>query len=145
MHCWLGYTPAFPRLTCPRAKANLPLSTSPRCPGQGWPSPVNPDHQRWSNTAGAQPARTDGCEAEFSIQETVETTKALPRLIQLMSLHPIKQVILSSCSAQELRGRAQLPGQGLAALNHLSQPGHQQPPTPNGTKVAPSTLGDKSL
>lgn len=41
---------------------------------------------------------------ELSIQETVETTKALLRLIQLMSLHPITAVIFSNCSAQEPHG-----------------------------------------
>lgn len=41
---------------------------------------------------------------ELSIQETVETTKALLRLIQLMSLHPIMAVIFSNCSAQEPHG-----------------------------------------
>lgn len=133
------------RLPSPGSDAPGSRLSSPRCPGQGWPSPVNPAHQRRSHAAGARPARTDGCGAEFAIQETVETTKALPRLIQLRSLHPIKRVILSSCSAQELRGRAQLPGQRLAALNHLARPARPQPLTPNGTKVAPSTLGNKSL
>lgn len=94
------------------------------------PSPVDTDHQCWSDTAGTQPAFTDGRGAEFSIQETVETTKTLPRLIQLVSLHPIKQVIFSSCSAQEPHGRVRLPGQRLAALNHLPQPACRQPAYP---------------
>lgn len=103
---------------------NLPLSTSPRCPGAGvaLPSPHS-----WFDTTGTLPASTDGHGAGFSIQETVETTKTLPRLIQLVSLHPIKQVIFSSCSAQEPHGRVRLPRQWLATLNQLSQPGCRQP------------------
>lgn len=119
-----------PRLSRPRAKGQGLSCPSPpplAAQGQGLPSPLNARHQRWFDTTGTQPAFTDGRGAEFSVQETVEKTKALPRLIQLMSLHPIKQVIFSSCSAQEPHGRVRLPGQRLAALNHLSQPACRQP------------------
>lgn len=124
---WLGCNlPPFPSEP-PQSKGvrfNLPLSTSPRCPGAGV---ALPNHHSWFNTTGTLPASTDGHGAGFSIRETVETTKTLPRLIQLVSLHPIKQVIFSSCSAQEPHGRARLPRQWLATLNQLFQPGCRQP------------------
>lgn len=119
-----------PRLSFPRAKGRGLTCPSPpplAAQGQGLPSPVNTDHQRWFDTTSTQPAFTDGRGAEFSIQETVETTITLPRLIQLVSLHPIKQVIFSSSLAQEPHGWVRLPGQRLATLNHLSQPGCRQP------------------
>lgn len=68
--------------------------------------PVSTDRQHGFHTAGPQPAFTDGHRMEFSIQEIVETTKALLRLIQLMSLHPIMAVIFSNCSTQEPHGMA---------------------------------------
>lgn len=68
--------------------------------------PVSTDRQQGFHTAGPQPAFTDGHRTEFSVQEIVETTKALLRLIQLMSLHPIMAVIFSNCSTQEPHGMA---------------------------------------
>lgn len=110
-----------PQLSCPRAKGEGLTCPSPpplTAQGQGLPSPVNTDHQHWFDTTGTQPGFTDGRGVEISIQETVETTKTLPRPIQLVSLIPIKQVIFSSFSVQKPRGRVR-----LAALNHLFQPG----------------------
>lgn len=103
------YLLSFPRgAEPPQSKGvrfNLPLSSSPRCPGAGV---ALPSHHSWFNTTGTLPAPTDGHGAGLSLQETVETTKTLPRLIQLVSLHPIKQVIFSSCSAQEPHARVRL-------------------------------------
>lgn len=103
------YLLSFPRgAEPPQSKGmrfNLPLSSSPRCPGAGV---ALPSHHSLFNTTGTLPAPTDGHGAGLSIQETVETTKTLPRLIQLVSLHPIKQVIFSSCLAQEPHARVRL-------------------------------------
>lgn len=92
------YLPSFPgRAEVSPAPLHLPsLPWGRGCSPQ---SPLLVQPHRW-------PGRG------FAVQGTVETTKTLPRLIQLVSLHPIKRVIFSSCSAQEPHGRARLPGSG---------------------------------
>lgn len=106
--CWQGQRRCTSPLDCtqlPRSEGRgLANPSSPRRRQQGL-LPISTNHQHGFHTAGTQPAFADGHRAEFSIQETVETTKTLLRLIQLMSLHPIKRVIFSSCSVQEPHSR----------------------------------------
>lgn len=106
--CWQGQRRCTSPLDCtqlPRSEGRGSGDPSSPCKRQQGLLPISTNQQHGFHTAGTQPAFADGHRAAFSIQETVETTKTLLRLIQLMSLHPIKRVIFSSCSVQEPHSR----------------------------------------
>lgn len=78
--CTAGWAVRLPslQLSCPRAKGRGLTCPSPpplTAQGQGLPSPVNIDHQRWFDTTGTQPAFTDGRGAEFQYKKQLKQQK----------------------------------------------------------------------